>query len=191
MNTEPGHTRSPVEPVSVAEPSSASPAALAHIAAVLPSLQFGLGLFSATIVIAALYLGREILMPLAMAFLLGFVLDPLVMRLKRWGVPRSVAVMVVVVVTLALIAVAGLFLSRQVSALSAELPTYQSNIQTKLRDFRARLNAPGMFDGAMKTFEAAQKEVESPTATAQSGKSGAEPAQRVQIQEKVLPDLGN
>ena len=189
MNTEPGHTRSPVEPVSVAEPSSASPTALAHIAAVLPSLQFGLGLFSATIVIAALYLGREILMPLAMAFLLGFVLDPLVMRLKRWGVPRSVAVMAVVVVTLALIAVAGLFLSRQVSALSAELPTYQSNIQTKLRDFRARLNAPGMFDGAMKTFEAAQKEVESPTATAQSGKSGAEPAQRVQIQEKVTTPL--
>ena len=184
MNTEPRQTPNAVEPVSVAEQSNANSSTLAHLVAVLPSLQFGLGLFSATIVIAALYLGREILMPLAMAFLLGFVLDPLVVRLKRWGVPRAVAVIVVVVATLALIVAAGLLLSRQVSALSAELPTYQSNIQSKLRDFLARANAPGMFDGAMKTFEAAQKEVESSTATAQSGKSGAAPAQRVQIQEK-------
>ena len=183
MNTEPRQTPNAVEPVSVAEQSNANSSTLAHLVAVLPSLQFGLGLFSATIVIAALYLGREILMPLAMAFLLGFVLDPLVVRLKRWGVPRAVAV-IVVVATLALIVAAGLLLSRQVSALSAELPTYQSNIQSKLRDFLARANAPGMFDGAMKTFEAAQKEVESSTATAQSGKSGAAPAQRVQIQEK-------
>ena len=184
MNTEPRQTPNAVEPVSVAEQSNANSSTLAHLVAVLPSLQFGLGLFSATIVIAALYLGREILMPLAMAFLLGFVLDPLVVRLKRWGVPRAVAVIVVVVATLALIVAAGLLLSRQVSALSAELPTYQSNIQSKLRDFLARANAPGMFDGAMKTFEAAQKQVESSTATAQSGKSGAAPAQRVQIQEK-------
>ena len=188
MNTEPSDTRSPAEPVSVAEPGASS-TALAHLAAVLPSLQIGLGLFSATVVIAALYLGREILMPLAMAFLLGFVLDPLVVRLKRWGLPRSVAVIIVVVVTLAVIAVAGLLLSRQVSALSAELPTYQSNIQSKLRDFRTRVNAPGMFDGAMKTFEAAQKEVEGTPAKPQAGKSGAAPTQRVQIEDKVTTPL--
>lgn len=189
MNTEPRDTRAPTEPASGAEPSGASSTALAQLAAVLPSLQLGLGLFSATIVIAALYLGREILMPLAMAFLLGFVLDPLVVRLKRWGVPRSVAVIIVVVVTLALIAVAGLLLSRQVSALSDELPTYQSNIQTKLRDFRARVNAPGMFDGALKTIETVQKEVEGTPPTPQARRSGAATAQRVQIEEKAPTPL--
>ncbi len=179
----------PVDPRGGGEPAGAVPTALAHLAAVLPSLQLGLGLFSATIVITALYLGREILMPLAMAFLLGFVLDPLVVRLKRWGVPRSVAVIVVVAVTLALIAVAGLFLSRQVSALSAELPTYQSNIQIKLRDFRARMDAPGMFDGAVKTLEAVQKEVEGAPVPGQARKTGAAPAQRVQIEEKAPTPL--
>ena len=189
MSTEPRDTRRLAEPVSVAEPSGASSTTLTHLASVLPSLQLGLGLFSATIVIAGLYLGREILMPLAMAFLLGFVLDPLVLRLKRWGVPRSVAVILVVVMTLASIAVAGLLLSRQVSVLSAELPTYQSNIQRKLREFRMRVNAPGMFDGAMKTFEAAQTEVESTTANAPGGKPGAAQSQRVQIEEKIKTPL--
>ncbi len=189
MNTETPEKRGQAEPVSGAEPSGTGSTALAHLAAVLPSLQLGLGLISATIVIAALYLGREILMPLAMAFLLGFVLDPLVVRLKRWGVPRSVAVIVVVVLTLALIVAAGLFLSRQVSALSAELPTFQSNIQTKLRDFRSRVDAPGMFDGAMKTIETVQKEVESTVASPQARKSGPAPAQRVQIEEKAPTPL--
>ena len=47
-----------------------------------------LGLVSTTIIIAGLYYGRVILVPLALAFLLGFVLDPWVTRLKRLGLPR-------------------------------------------------------------------------------------------------------
>lgn len=176
------------EPPGAGEPVSDGKSAAANtvllLATLMPSLQLALGLFSATIVIAALYLGRDILMPLAMAFLLGFVLDPLVVRLKRWGVPRSMAVIVVVFATLASIAAAGLFLSQQVSTLSAELPTYQRNIQGKLRDFRARMDAPGRFDGAMKTLEVVQKEVEDATGGAASRKKGAAPPQQVQIEEK-------
>ncbi len=72
-----------------AAPPSSWPAALAAAA---PRLSTAAGLVSAAIVIAALYYGREFLVPLALAFLLGFVLDPLVVRLKRLGVPRTAAV---------------------------------------------------------------------------------------------------
>ncbi len=150
--------------------------------AAAPALQLAAGLVSATLLIAALYYGREILVPLALAFLLGFVLDPLVAGLKRRGVPRTAAVVIVVALTLLVMGFAGLFLGNQVRALSAELPTYQTNIKAKLRDVRERLLAPGMFDGAVKTFDAVQKEVAGATAAPPARRDSA--VQRVQVEEK-------
>jgi predicted PurR-regulated permease PerM len=49
----------------------------------------------AVVTIAALYFGREVLVPIALALLLSFVLAPLVSFLQRWYFPRVVAVVVV------------------------------------------------------------------------------------------------
>ena len=108
----------------------------------LPELRLMMGLVTAAIIIAALYFGRAILIPLALAIFLGFVLDPLVVRLKRLGLPRMPAVAVVAVATLVLIGLTGLFLANQVSTLSARLPTYQNNIVDKLRDLREGADKP-------------------------------------------------
>ena len=70
------------------------------------------------------------------------------------------AVIVVMVCLIAVIGLAGFFLGQQVSALSAEVPTYQTNMRLKLRAVSERLRAPGMFDGALKTFDAVKTEVE-------------------------------
>ena len=43
----------------------------------------------AVVVVAALYFGREVLVPVALAVLLSFVLAPLVRLLQRWYVPRT------------------------------------------------------------------------------------------------------
>lgn len=43
-------------------------------------------------VIAALYLAKDILLPFALAILLGFLLAPFVTRLERWKFPRLLAV---------------------------------------------------------------------------------------------------
>lgn len=134
--------------------------ALSAVATVLPELKLMIGLVTGGMIIAALYFGREILIPLALAFLLGFVLDPLVMRLKRWGLPRAPAVIVVVLFALTMVGLAGVFLGSQVSTLSAELPTYQSNIKAKLRDLRESAARPGMFDGVVKTFDTFKNEVD-------------------------------
>ncbi|MEP7206137.1 MAG: AI-2E family transporter, partial [Casimicrobiaceae bacterium] len=153
------------------------------VAAALSSLPLALGLLSTTIIIAGLYYGRDILVPLALAFFLGFVLDPMVVRLKRVGMPRPVAVIVVVVVALAAIGGAGFLLGQQVRTLSAQLPIYQYNIQYKLRSFREALAGPSIFDGAVTTFDTVQKEV--------AAEANAKPATReprpdpmpVQVQE--------
>lgn len=130
--------------------------------ALIPEIKLMVGLVTGATIIAALYFGREILIPLALAFLLGFVLDPCVMRLKRWGLPRAPAVILVVAVALGLVGMGGVLLSNQVSALSAQLPTYQNTIKIKLRDLRASADRPGMFDGALKTFDTFRAEVDKP-----------------------------
>ena len=129
------------------------------LAAVLPEIKLMSGMVTGTIIVAALYFGREILMPLALAFLLGFVLDPLVGRLKRWGLPRIAAIAVVVTLTLALLGLAGLLLGKQVSVLSEQLPTYQTNITEKFRSLGESIRKPGMFAGATKTLDTVKAEV--------------------------------
>ena len=110
------------------------------------------GLAAAAIVIAALYFGRDVLMPLALAVLLAFVLSPVVTRLKRWGAPRGLAVFIVVITTLALIAGTASFVVSQLRVLGQDLPTYQVNIRTKLSEFRQNLRQPGMFDQLARVF---------------------------------------
>lgn len=172
-------------------PLPPSTGALAALAIVLPELQLMIGLVTCSVIIAGLYFGRDILIPLALAFLLGFMLDPLVVRLKRWGLPRAPAAILVVVATLSLIGLAGLFLGNQVSTLSAQLPTYQSNIKAKLRDLRESVARPGMFDGVVKTFDTLKHEVDQASPVAGPGNGAAaraaaaeRPPQRVTVTER-------
>ncbi|WP_083745318.1 AI-2E family transporter [Variovorax sp. KK3] len=186
--------RSGDESASALALSTASPdaqGALAAIAAVIPELKLVLGLLSGSVIVAALYFGRDILIPLALAFLLGFVLDPLVTLLKRRGLPRAPAVIVVVAFALGMVGLAAVFLGHQVSTLSAQLPTYQTNIKTKLQNLRESANRPGMFDGALRTFDTLKKEVEqtSPViergnAPVERGSAPSSPPQRVQLTER-------
>lgn len=134
----------------------------------------------AALAIAALYFGRPVLVPLALALLLSFMLNPLVMRLKRWGVPKVLSVVAVVAMTLMVLSVGGWFVGNEARDLSAQLPSYQSNIRAKLRNLRSQIRAPGMFEGARKTLDVVQKEVEA--AAAESGDGRRRPSvQKVQV----------
>jgi hypothetical protein len=54
-------------------------------------------------IVAALYFGREVLVPIALALLLSFVLAPLVRRLQSWRFPRIIAVAIVAIFAFAII----------------------------------------------------------------------------------------
>jgi predicted PurR-regulated permease PerM len=69
------------------------------------------GLLIATIVIATLYFMREILVPLALAIMLSFVLTPPLLMLRRIKVPRVLAVGIVVGAAFLVIFVIGWLLS--------------------------------------------------------------------------------
>ena len=118
-------------------------------------------LVSAAVLLAGLYYGRDILIPLAIAFLITFALNPPVAWFVQLGLPRLIATSLVMVTVVCALVGLGVILGAQVRSIAIELPAYQSTILTKLSDLRQNLKAPGLFDGVLKTFERVQKEVES------------------------------
>ena len=131
----------------MADANDAAPA-WAPLLSMVPGLRLMVGLVIAAVVILGLYVGRDLLLPLALAALLGFLLDPAVSRLKRWGLPRMLAVLLVVSVALGGIGAGALYVGSQVTELSAELPTYQNTIRQKLRNLKGYFKGPSIFDGA-------------------------------------------
>jgi predicted PurR-regulated permease PerM len=89
------------------------------------------------IVVAALYLGRDLLVPMVLAVLLAFVLAPLVILLQRARIGRGPAVLVTVAAAFALMAGIGLVVADQATSIAQGLPAYQATIQEKLRALSA------------------------------------------------------
>lgn len=87
------------------------------------------------LVVFALDWAEALLIPIAVALLLTFLLNPPVRLLERL-LPRVVAVLVVVTVTLAALSLVGWLVTRQVASLAAELPKYRANIRQKVLDIR-------------------------------------------------------
>lgn len=92
-------------------------------------------------ILLALYFGRDLLVPLALAALLTFMLAPLVTRLQRW-LGRIGAVLLVVMMMFAATGGVGWVLTRQAIDLAEQLPAYKVNIQTKLRAIQVPEHGP-------------------------------------------------
>ncbi|WP_168992135.1 MULTISPECIES: AI-2E family transporter [Mesorhizobium] len=92
----------------------------------------------ATIVttVAALYFGREVFLPIAIALLLTFALAPLVAALKKVGIPRIAAVIACVLGAFAALALFSFIVATQVSELAQNIPVYQTNILAKIRSLK-------------------------------------------------------
>ncbi len=118
------------------------------------------GLLLLASVIAALYFGRTVLVPIALATLITFLLSRLVTRLERW-IGRIAAVLVTVIAMFAIFAAASWVIGRQVIDLADKLPEYQANITTKIRSLR--LPAGGPLARLSSSMRALQKEVVAPS----------------------------
>lgn len=93
-------------------------------------------LLVAALVIAALYFGREVFVPISIAVLLSFVLAPAVSLLRHWRVGRIPSVIVVVIIAFLMIFGIGTILASQVRDLVTDLPKYQATISQKIESVR-------------------------------------------------------
>jgi predicted PurR-regulated permease PerM len=142
-------------------------------------------------VVAVLYIGRQLLVPLALAAMLTFLLSPLVGRVERW-IGRIAAVLIVVVMLFSVIGGAGWFLTRQVIDLAAKLPDYQTNIETKLRTIR--LPTGGAFGRLTRSISELQKQLPnslepspSPGEPASENKNAARESRKLLSSQQPMP----
>ena len=102
----------------------------------------------AALIIAALYFGREIFVPFALAVLLSFVLAPFVMRLRSWRIPRTISVLVVVFIGFSIIFSLGGLMVSQATRLAAKLPGYQQTLSDKIESLRGLMGSSGTLEQA-------------------------------------------
>jgi predicted PurR-regulated permease PerM len=102
----------------------------------------------AALIIAALYFGREIFVPVALAVLLSFVLAPFVVRLRSWRIPRTASVLVVVFIGFSIIFSLGGLMVSQASRLAGKLPGYQQTLSDKIESLRGLMGGTGTLQQA-------------------------------------------
>jgi len=133
----------------------------------------------AAIIVMVLYFGRDIIIPIALAILLSFVLAPLVGLLQRVHIPRGLAVVGVVVIAFAVIFALGSLLATQLAQLAGDLPRYQSTISEKIQSFRDTTAGRGTLERASGMLKDLSKELDKPKEAAKGAPaalgSGASP----------------
>jgi predicted PurR-regulated permease PerM len=105
----------------------------------------GLGILAVGVItVAALYFGREVFVPMALALLLSFALGPAVLLLRRRHINRVLAVIAVVVLAFAVIVGVGAVIGSQLAHLAENLPGYQTNIIEKIHSLRDTTTSSGV-----------------------------------------------
>ena len=88
-------------------------------------------------VVAGLYFGREVLVPMSIAILLSFVLAPVTDVLSRLRIGRVASALIAVALAFAILGILGAIIGRQAAQLSENLPAYQVEISKKLDAVRS------------------------------------------------------
>ena len=109
------------------------------------------------LIIFVLDWAEAVLVPVAVALLLTFLLNPPVMMLQRW-IKRGPAVILVVSLTCGGLGVLGWVVTRQVSSLALELPQYRQNIRQKVADVRSAVRG-GAVEQVQTTIDDIKREI--------------------------------
>ena len=136
----------------------------------------------AAIIVGLIYFGRDVLVPIALAILLSFVLAPIVRTLQNWHLPRGFSVITVVLLAFAVMFAAGGIVTVQVTQLAADLPRYQSTIHAKIESLRAGRATSGPLERAAEMLEDFGREINRPV----DGRLGR-PLARSEQETKPVP----
>lgn len=126
------------------------------------------------LVVGMLFVAREILVPIAIAILLSFVLSPLVKLLRNIGIAKTLSVGIVVLAAFSISVGIGIVLAKQISDLAADAPKYQETVANKLSGARSFLADNVMLRKATEALT----DVAKMSPPAQTDKPQAQPSQR-------------
>jgi predicted PurR-regulated permease PerM len=120
----------------------------------LPSL---IAVATFVLIIASLYWAQAVLIPIALAIMLTFLLSPVAGALERIALGRLPSVILIVVLTFSLLGGIGWIVTLQFGRLANELPTYRQNIRQKIADIR-EAGKGGALEKVQKTAEDVKEE---------------------------------
>jgi predicted PurR-regulated permease PerM len=115
------------------------------------------------VICAILYWGQIVLIPIALAALITFLLAPLVSRLDRLGSPRVLSVMLVVCIAAGALGGIGYVVVGELGELASELPAHRQNIRSKVNDLRNFMRG-GALEDVQSTIEEISDQVGEPAA---------------------------
>ena len=75
-----------------------------------------------------IYLGQQIILPLGFSFLFAVLLRPLEAALLRLGIPRVIAILLVIVIALLVVAGIVIFISGQIASFMSDIPAVKRNL---------------------------------------------------------------
>ena len=122
----------------------------------LPSL---ITIATFVLIIASLNWAQAVLIPVALAILLTFLLSPVASALERITLGRLPSVILVVVLSFSLLGAIGSIVILQFGSLANELPKYTGNIRQKIADVRGA-GKGGALENVQKTVEEVTSEIQ-------------------------------
>jgi predicted PurR-regulated permease PerM len=122
-----------------------------------------------TAVIVALYFAQPVLLPLTVSALLAFLLTPIVKWFEQKGLPRLVAVIVLVTVACTGLGGLGYVVGDQLVAMADELPRYEHNLKQRIYSIRGQSAG---FEKFADTVEDLKKATENATNGDTAGEAG-------------------
>jgi predicted PurR-regulated permease PerM len=128
----------------------------------IPKKLTSANLVTFAIIVGGLFFTREILVPIALAILLSFVLAPLVRALQRIGLPRPLAVICAVMSAMIVALSLAAMVVFQVNQLSADLPRYQATLGKKVHVIREKMGSAGLLVNASSLLKNLSKELDTP-----------------------------
>ena len=111
------------------------------------------------LLIASLYWAQAILIPVALAILLTFLLSPVAGALERIALGRLPSVILVVALTFSFLGGIGWIVTLQFASLANELPKYTVNIRQKIADVRGA-GKGGALEKVQRTVEEVKNEIQ-------------------------------
>ena len=109
---------------------------------------------AALLVVAALYWGRAVLIPLVFAALLSFLLAPITDWLEHRHVPAVLSVILTAVTTFAIVIGIGSVIAVEAVSLAQSLPQYHQNIEQRFQALQSdKATLAGRFRGIIEGFE--------------------------------------
>ena len=145
-------------------------------------------LASVAIVLYLLYWLQPVLIPLALAVLLTFVLSPIVTFLQRRWFPRVAAVAGVVMVAYSLIAGLGWVVALQVSALVNAFPEYEHNLRNRISELKG--GEAGFFTKLDRAMNRITRHIEQTKPAPSSPGEAQEPKEVAPTPVTVMPKAG-